>query len=213
MMAQSNLFIIHLLNSFNSTARFDTVCDNLRLDLLDYFPVIGNVVKEAVCKRSSYKQMSPQPFDSPPPVNTAAVANAKNTESTMFAFFLAAGLKTSSDLIAACTQASSYTQSLNKEQLNGTQVVRALCSVTDPITVVKAKYILRTWMTAYYITVLENASNVDGWLQWLCKNVDVAMMDAVGLTGVTVQQQFCTDDQFLNAGTGPAPSASASARI
>lgn len=50
----------------------------------------------------------------------------------------------------------------------------------------------------YYVTVLENISDVGGWKKWLCDNMDVAKMDAVGLDGVGAQHQICSDVGPIN---------------
>lgn len=196
--AHSQLLTIQLLHSFNTTERFNALCNKLNLDLIDDFPAIGNVVKEAVCQRSSYKQMAPQPFHNPLPINTAAIRAAKNTESILFGTLLASGINSSDALVIACAEAVKYVPTLNKQQLNGTAVVNTLCENTEPLSTQQAKALVQMWNTRYYITQLETISNVKGWLPWLCDNVDVDMMYAVGLNGDFVQQQVCTDAQYIN---------------
>lgn len=138
--------IAQMLNTFNGTSRFDHVCESLDLDRIDFFPMIGSMVKQAVCRHSG-KQMAPQPFGSPPSANEAAITDATNTESRLFALLLASGFDSWFDLRSACVYAPQYMKNLENEHLNGTEVVNTLCRIESPISPHTAKGMLKSWMT------------------------------------------------------------------
>jgi len=52
---------------------------------------------------------------------------------------------------------------------------------------------LRTWASRAFTTVIENISNVEGWLTWLSQNLDIDAMNAVGLDGAAVLTQVTKD--------------------
>jgi hypothetical protein len=188
----SKIFTTQLLNSFNGTDRFDTLCNRLEIDLLEYFPVIGESVKEAVCQASTL-QLAPEPEANPIPGNPAAVKAAKNTASIIYAILVAAGATTDTELNLNCAHAPDYISSLNKIHLNGTMVESTMCEIKKPIAAAEVRSMLRTWMTRYYITIVENISEGNTWLSWLCDNVDIEKMNAVGLSGKAVQYRVCND--------------------
>jgi len=79
--------------------------------------------------------------------------------------------------------------------LNGTLVEETICNVTLPLTVNQSIVALKTWSSLAFITVIENVSNVSGWLEWLANNLDVDAMNAVGLDGPAVLSQVLQDAQ------------------
>ncbi len=188
----SKIFTTHLLNSFNSTAGFDTLCRHLNIGLLDSFPVNGQNVKTAAC-RAGVQAIAPEPESAPAIANQTAVKAAKNTASIIYAILVASAATTGSELNLYCAHAPDYVTSLNEIELNGSLVESILCKFTAPIAGPEAKSTLVTWMSRYYITVLENASKVEGWLDWLCQNVDVEKMNAAALDGDAVKYQICAD--------------------
>jgi len=189
---QSIIFSTQLINSVNNTQRLATMCRNLNLDLLDYFPVNGNSVKDAVCHAAGTER-APQPENNRLRGDPAAVSAARNTQSILFAILYAANAQTGAELSDLCAQAPEYVEKLSAEHLNGSLVASTRCRFKKPIPIPVAKMMLRSWMTRYYITVLENVSNTAGWRKWLCSNLDAEKMDTVGLNGVGLLQQVCSD--------------------
>jgi hypothetical protein len=166
------------------------VCKYLRLALIDFFPLISEQVKDGVCTAAGTIR-APQGFGNPFVPNKPAIQAARNTQSVLFAIINAAAHNSKLELALSCTNMKGYVETLNSEHLNGTLIASTLCKFTKVIPVPVAKEMIRSWMTRYYITVLQNVSNSSKWEQWLCDNVDTEMMDAVGLNGDGVMQQVC----------------------
>ena len=193
---QSKIFTSQLINSVNSTQRLDILCNRLILDMIDYFPLIGEVVKDGVCEAAG-TQRAPQGYSNRFTENKAAVNAARNTQSVLFAILYAAPARSAMELTILCTMAPKYTKRLSAEHINGDVVASTLCKIKKPIPVPVLKGMIRAWMTRYFVTVLENVSKAENWKQWLCQNMDEAKMDAVGLSGQGVKGQVCGNDTAM----------------
>lgn len=68
-----------------------------------------------------------------------------------------------------------------------------LCSFKTPLEVNQVRSRILSWTSRLFITVLENIGNGDGWLDWLCENLDEDEMNGVGLIGWGSKQQVCDD--------------------
>ena len=77
--------------------------------------------------------------------------------------------------------------------LNGTLVEETICNVTLPLTADQSIAALKTWSSLAFTTVIENISNISGWLEWLANNLDIDAMNAVGLDGPAVLSQVSQD--------------------
>ena len=190
----TSVFISQLLSSFNNTDAFAYVCNHIGFNMVSSFAINDLTVVQAVCDASGL-QTRPRPEKSLPWAPAAAVRAARNTASILFTIIWAAGATSGSQLNAACARAPDYVSYLNREHLNGTLVESTLCSIKLPIAPSHARDSLKTWMSRYFNTVLENISHGEGWLKWLCNNIDPDMLELAGLFGAGVQSQVCTDSK------------------
>ncbi|KAK5169126.1 uncharacterized protein LTR77_006435 [Saxophila tyrrhenica] len=188
----AKIFTTQLINMVNTTSALNTMCSSLRLDLIDFFPLIGEQVKDGVCSAAGTVR-APQGFKNNLKPNPAAVQAAKNTQSVLFAILTAVGFQTPAELSALCDFAPQFMDLLDAEQINGTLVESTLCRINQPLSVQQAKAMVKSWMTRYFVTVLENVSNAEGWKGFLCRSVDVAGLEGVGLSGEGVMAQVCRD--------------------
>ena len=190
----TQLFQTQVLSSFNSTEKFAYVCNHLGYKMIASFPLDDQSLVSAVCTAANV-QTPPQAEATLPWANPAAVSAARNTASIMFANMLAAAANSGSQLNIACAHAASHIANLDKERLNGDLVQSTLCQITQPMSTSEGRHMLKSWTMRYFITVLESISDVDGWLDWLCNNLDPLKVDLTGMDGYSVQMQVCMDSK------------------
>lgn len=197
----TSVFISQLLSSFNNTDAFAYVCNHIGFNMVSSFAINDLTVVQAVCAAAGL-QTKLRPEKSLPWASDGAVRAARNTASILFTIIWAAGATSDSQLNAACARAPDYVSYLDMEQLNGTLVQSTLCSIKTPIAASHARDALKTWMSRYFTTVLENIIHGEGWLEWLCKNIDPDMLDLAGLFGAGIQSQVCADSKSYPASDG-----------
>jgi len=192
----TNLFITQLLNAFDSTATdtFAYLCIKLRFLQLDGFYLGDARIVNATCAAAG-KQLPARPEGPLAKINTNATTAYFNTASILYALLFASSATTVAELDGYCADASQYVSGLDTLLLNGTLVESTLCGLTEVLTADVGAAAIRTWTTRMFITVLENVSNVGGWLERLCGSLDVAGLESVGLDGLAVQTQVCADAQ------------------
>lgn len=190
----TDLFVTQLLSSFTNTEALAHICGVIDFNMVSSFGLNDFNVVNAVCSGAGM-QAKPRPEASLPWAPSAAVSAAKNTASILFANILAIGATTESDLSFLCAKVPDYIPCLNEEQLNGTVLQSRVCSITQPILTSDGIDLVTTWRTRYFITVIENISDSDGWLDWLCANIDPGLLTFNGLYGMAVQQQVCNDSK------------------
>ena len=186
----SQIFLTQILGSFDHDA-LQYMCGQVDFFLLNKFMLNSTGIVGAIC-HSVGKPLPPQPF-SPghrSPEREAAAHAVTNSASILYALMLATGLTTDTELNVLCAHAPEYVANLHAELMNGTAFQDTACSVNDPISVEEAVNELFTWTTRIFITMIENISNVDGWLDWLCSHVDTGKLNAVNLNGEVVKQQI-----------------------
>ncbi|KAK1810175.1 hypothetical protein LTR12_015444 [Friedmanniomyces endolithicus] len=173
----TEVFVTQMLNAFapNNTAAFTYLCIAPRL---------------APCNRR-------RPFTAAPGVelNTNATVAYRNIISTLYGLLYASSALDDTGLSIYCAHEPEYIDGLNALLLNGTLVEETICNVTLPLTVDQSIAALKTWSSLAFITVIENVSNVSGWLEWRANNLDVGAMNAVGLDGPAVLSQVLQDAQ------------------
>lgn len=189
---KSQMLVAQLLSSFNNTEAFGYLCNDLRFDMLDAFYLDDTAVIGSMCDAAG-KQLPPRPEGATIKVNPNAVAAVNATMSITYGFMYAASATSNSQLNILCAHAPEHISSLIAEGLDGNVVQSTLCNITEPLSAGEATNMLSVWSTRTFITVIENISNVGGYLGWLCINVNVGMMNAAGLVGAAVQQQICED--------------------
>ena len=190
----SNIFIDQLLGSFHAPDALEYLCNNVKFDLLDAFLLNDTAILGTVC-HSVGNQLPPRPFgpDHGGLPNRAPALAIRNSASVLYAFILAAGATTDSELSLLCAHAPEYVSNLNSELMNGTAFRETLCAIKKPMSVKEAVAGVTEWLTRIFITMVESVSNVGDWLGWLCEHVVVEGMDGVGLDGVVVNQTICRD--------------------
>jgi hypothetical protein len=194
----TKIFRTQLLNAFNSAEHFATLCNNLSLDRIDQFPLIGETVLDAVCNASSM-QRTPEPEADPLPANPAALRAATISASALYAVLNSIEADSATDLTDKCKQAREQIDVMDNVLLNGSIIAETVCKITEPIALPVARELVRSWMTKYFVTVLENISNASWFRSWLCENLDLEKMDKAGLHGVAVQRQMCNNSNNLQA--------------
>ena len=60
----------------------------------------------------------------------------------------------------------------------------------DPVERSCAEY-MQGYLTRWFITVITNISDVEGWNRWLCQNMSVDSLNQVGLIGNFVVNETC----------------------
>lgn len=183
-----------LVGSFRGKEAFAYLCDNLGTFSINQFYLTDSNLLRAVCGRAG-QQVPPRPFgtEAGRHLSKAAAFAARNTASILYATLVAAGVESDLELNVLCAHAPEHTANLNAESLNGTLVESTLCSIKAPLTVVQTQHKILSWTSRLFITVLENVGNVDGWLHWLCENLDEEGMNGVGLIGWGSKLQVCKD--------------------
>lgn len=163
--------------------------------MIDGFLLTDTFVIKSACNAAGLP-LPPRPFGdslSPSANYESAVHAAKNTASVLYALMLSSGAVSTSELETNCGQASQSLQDWRTELLNGTLIQDILCTYNSPLSVEEAVAEVFTWVTRLFITTIENLSGVDGWLDWLCVNLDIPSMNAAGLYGAVVSAQVCLD--------------------
>ncbi|CAK3900908.1 Hypothetical predicted protein [Lecanosticta acicola] len=193
--ANSQAFSVALMNAFpaNNKAVRSYLCDNLRYKALDNFFLNANVIIDATCTASN-TAIHPEPFSAVgPPPTQAAIDAYQNARSVLYAWEYASQAESSSQLNQYCAHAPDYQSNWQALQLNATQVQETLCSFQQPISAEEGSAAMRQWTSVAFIVALENISNVNMWLGWLCSQLDSEGMDSVGLDGSLVKQSVCND--------------------
>lgn len=188
----TNVFISHILSAFNSAAAYAHLCNVAGFNLIASFAIDDMTVIDAICIAGG-QGLKPRPEANLPWASNSAVSAARNTASVLFAIIWSSAAASNSQLNASCARAADYVDNVNKEQLNGTVVQSTICQFTGPISTAQGREMVRTWLSRYFITVLENISNGDGYLEWLCENIDPKKLNHAGLNGYGIQSQICGD--------------------
>lgn len=190
----TELFTTYILSAFasNDTASYAYLCKNLRNLLLDGFHLNDIRVISATCQAAGL-QTPPQLEDPISTINADATQAYANTASILYALMFASGPDAQIQLNVYCAHAPEYIINLNEELLNGTLVGATICDITQPIDISQGANYIRTWISRMFITAIENVSNVDGWLSWLCNNMSVDSMNGAGLDGQVVITEVCDD--------------------
>ncbi|KAK6393085.1 hypothetical protein LTR65_002776 [Meristemomyces frigidus] len=191
----TRVFVTQLTNAFaadNANAPLAYMCGNLRFILLDGFHMMDGLALNATCAAAAL-QAPPRPAQPAATVNANTTSAYVNTASIMYGLMIASSATSDSQLSIYCAHAPEYIASLNAMMLNGTLVQSTICDVKEPMTSDEGIAAIRTWSSRIFCTVVENVSNVSGWLPWLCANLDADAMEAVGLDGQAVHTQVCSD--------------------
>ncbi|KAK4955036.1 hypothetical protein LTR10_007228 [Elasticomyces elasticus] len=192
----TEIFVTQMLNAFapNNTAAFSYMCDNLRFLSLDGFHLSDARVINASCTKAN-ELKPPRPFTAVPGVqlNTNATVEYRNIISTLFGLLYASSARSDTELNIYCAHGSNYIKSLNTMLLNGTLVEKTVCDLKGPLSIDDSIAGLRTWSSRAFAIVIENISNVSGWMDWLSKNLDEDAMNSVGLDGAAVLTQVKAD--------------------
>lgn len=194
MQYNTEIFATQLLGSFNNTEALEYVCNNLGFQQVDDFMLIEQPLIASVCHTAGMQ--SPPEAEGPahpPRVNHNAIFAANASASTTFGLLLAFGATSELEVRQYCSDARYQAGNYNDELLDGKAISGAICSLEKPIPVDEGLNVLVTWTTRTFITIVENISDGEGWLKWLCENVDVQKMNGVGLDGEAVFQQICSD--------------------
>ena len=190
----TKVFISELLSTFNNTDAYAQICNDLGFNMVSSFAINDLLVEEAVCAAAGV-QTKPRPEATLPWAPNSAVHAARNTASILFSIIWVAAATSDSQLSIACARAPDYTSHLNNERLNGTLIQSTLCSFKNPVSVNQADHLVRTWMSRYFTTVIENIGQGAGWIGWLCSNIDPEKLNAAGLYGYGIQSQVCADSK------------------
>lgn len=192
----TKIFISQLLSAFNNTQAFAYVCKNIGFNMVASFPINDLDVVPAVCQAGGV-QTKPRPEANLPQAPENAVSASRNTASILFAVIWATGATSETQLTSLCLSAPKYVADLNKQQLNGTLIQSTLCSIKSPISIGRARNLVKTWMSRYFTTVVENISHSKGWSEWLCNNLDSDRLYSAGLYGYGIQEQICSDSKVF----------------
>lgn len=189
---------MQLLGSFDEKAR-NYMCDQVDFFLLDNFLLNDTAIEGRMC-HSVGDRLPPRPFG---PAHEGsgrqdAAMAAKNSATVLYAFLLASGATTDTELNVLCAHAPEHTANLDAELMNGTVFQETICSIKDPIPVDVAVNGVFTWTTRIFITMTENISNANGWLTWLCDNVDTDLLNNMNLDGEAVSSTICHDSTAGN---------------
>ncbi|RMY62003.1 hypothetical protein D0864_12852 [Hortaea werneckii] len=191
----TRVFSTQVTNAFasqNNSADMEYLCDNLRYRLLDGFGIEGATAINATCNAAAQAR-NPRPEAALAMIDKNATDAYQDALSRLYGFLFVSSACTSSELDDYCAQASQQVTSWDKMMLNGTLVEETICDVRTPMSSEVAKTRLREWMSKAFSTIVEYASNVDGWHAWLCEHLDVESMEAVGLDGEAISAQVCKD--------------------
>lgn len=191
----TQVFVTQLTNAFaadNANASLTYLCGNLRFILLDGFHMQDGLALNATCAAATL-QAPPRPAQPAAAVNSNITSAYVNTASILYGLIFASSALSDSQLNRYCAHAPEYKASLDALMLNGTLVQSTICDVKEPMTTDEGIAAIRTWSSRIFTTVVENVSNVDGWLAWLCDNLDADAMETVGLDGQAVHTQVCSD--------------------
>lgn len=194
--ANSKAFSVALMNSFpeNDKPTWAHLCDVLRYRQLDQFMLDADSIVASTCNASSTPQ-SPRPFSGSDTENNTALAAYNNAHSVLYAWEYASQATDVDQLNQYCARAPAYHGNWKALQLNPSLVQDTLCSFQQPICADEGKAAIMEWTSKAFIIAMENISNVPGWLGFLCNQLDVNEMNAVGLDGSLVKQSVCQDAQ------------------
>ncbi|KAK5137143.1 hypothetical protein LTR08_000648 [Meristemomyces frigidus] len=191
----TDVFVTQLTNAFaanNSNTSLTYMCDNIRFIRLDGVHMMDARALNSTCAAAGL-QAPPRPEEAIASINISITHAYVNTVSTLYGLLIASSAGSDSELSLYCAHAPDYTASLNAMMLNGTLVESTICNVKAPMSTNAAVSAIRTWMSRTFIIVVENASNVSGWLNWLCENLDAEAMEEVGLDGKAVYTRVCSN--------------------
>jgi hypothetical protein len=188
-----NVFMTNMLAPNGSTS-MSYLCNNLKPHMLDAFALNHEHIINAACT-AAQTQAPPEPEAVVGTVNNTALATAKNNLTSLYATLLACSATSDSQLSIMCAHAPEYVDNLDGEGLAGELVQSMLCAQTQPLpptTTADCIAAARASYTGWFATVLANASDGDGWEQWLCEHLSVAAMDGAGLLGSSVVELVCS---------------------
>lgn len=191
----TEVFTTQLLHAFapsKTDDAMDYLCDNLRYLLLDQFYMQETRIINATCNAAGTK-MNPRPEQASAAINSTITDAYFDAFSTLYGLLFASSAVSDSMLNVYCAHSASHTSALNKMLLNGARVASTICGVKEPMSTDDGFSAIKTWSTKIFLTIIENASNVSGWLPWLCDNLDADALGAVGLNGQAVHTQVCSD--------------------
>ena len=186
----SEIFINQLLSSFNNTGAFTYLCNNLNFAQLDYFYLNDTFVIGAVYDRAGM-QLPPRSEGVNPPKVQNATTSIRIVQSNQYAFIYAASASSDSELSIYCAHAPMHVANLNAEHLDGNRVQSEICSITQPLSAQQASNAIFTWTTRIFMTIIENVSDADGYMEWLRNNLYVDGMNSAGLIGWGAWNLIC----------------------
>lgn len=191
--ANTKAFTALITNSFDKSnlSTYNYLCKNIRFVQLNGFLLDAPTIVNATC-RIAGTQRSPQafvPLDGAKVV-PSAVASYNSAQSKIFATLSAASAATPAELQQLCTKMGTA-PGYGALQLSTNCVKDTICGVTKPLTADQGRQALQEWTTRAFLAVVQNMSNAPGYGDWLCQNLDVDAMCAVGLDGHLAKNTVC----------------------
>lgn len=176
----------------NNEPGYHYLCDNIRFVQLRSFMLDDATIVNATCTRGGPDAfISPEPFTSSAEPNMTAVAAYKELSSKLFAAVYAATASNKEKLTNYCNRAEDYKENLEALQLDPATVEWEICSLRAVPKVAETRAAIKELTSQQFLTVVQNMSNVDGWNEWLCKQLDQNAMNGLGLDGAKIKAQVC----------------------
>lgn len=205
--ANSVIMKTYLTSSFeNSDATtFGYLCDSLSSDQVSGFFLDDVSIINATCTLGG-GQIRPKAFTplDGAVVNRTAVQEFEEAQSKIFANLYAASASSDSDLESLCTASSSEPAQTAYAtlQLHAACVSGTVCSIKEPISVEQAEQALKSWTTKSFLAFILNISGTSGYKRFLCDELSVDKMDALGLDGQAAKEGVCKAAEDEGNGLG-----------
>lgn len=191
----SNIFITQILNSFtlsSTKSSLTYVCENMEPTLNEAFYLDTPRTRNTICEAAGISASDiPAPESPAPSPCPNATATFINQASSLFAYEAVAGISSPDDLGLVCSNFDYFITQLAEEGLDDSIVRTIVCGTTQPLTIAQGGEEIGKWSTKLFISIVLNVASVEGWAGWLCKNLDVAAMDAIKLNGTLVKSEIC----------------------
>jgi len=189
----TNIFVVQLLSSYPQNGGKEVanwLCKTLEPRRLGSFQINDIVILDAICGAAG-TPVPPASFEGTAAPNTA-LDDFTTAVSKLLAYEIAAIANTTGELTQMCHAAAYYSTDALGTTIPGI-VKTTLCEFTQPLTANDVSAAIREHSSCAFATILENASEVDGWKRWLCTALDSDTMSTLaGLDGRLVQQQVCS---------------------
>ena len=165
------------------------MCNNMSSELLSSATLNGTRVQTAVCDAAGLPVPPADPAGGSPETAIQIVQDA----SLLYGWEAIGMTNSSSTLNYYCRNINKVGQNLSQLGLYISEVQEVYCNnANNPPPPAQGKQEIVYYTTNVFLMILLHISEDDGYFQFLCSNLSVPAMNAIGLDGGRVSSQVCS---------------------